>query len=117
MVLDLAFIANQLFADRKIIGVQDVAYAYRRHESNQTSLLTASRERFHEEMGLYHELSVQAGVMDWSMSHRVAAQKNIIKLHLGYSTLKNMLQGRPLEAGKDLKTLYQLYRTKPRLSH
>lgn len=89
MVTDFQFYIDLLVAKKKILGVHDKLYFYRRHRENQTSKLTVNCERFTEEVAIYNQVanlfSKRPNVK------RTASQKRIIKLHLLFLVVKNIL--------------------------
>jgi glycosyltransferase involved in cell wall biosynthesis len=94
MVLDLDLYARLLLAGETLVGLPEVAYAYRRHSANMTSQLTASLVRFEEEIALYDELRQTCATRKWHRAASIARRKAIIKLNLGYCTLQDVAHGR-----------------------
>ena len=90
MVLDLDLYARMLFDGYTFIGSNTVAYYYRRHKNNQTAKLTEKLTRFDEEVSLYQEISQHAQIKQWKKTSKVAKNKNIIRLHVGYLIFKNI---------------------------
>jgi glycosyltransferase involved in cell wall biosynthesis len=82
MVLDLDNIARLLLHDQRLRGIRQPLYEYRRHRSNQTSLLTADATRFSEEIALYREIAAAATSKGWSRSGRVARRRLMVRTHL-----------------------------------
>ena len=93
-VLDLAFFTRLLSEGEELIGVPEFGYAYRRHPENATAAYTESLLRFEEEAVLYNELAATARSRRWAEVFRVARQKRIIRLHLGFRILADVLRGR-----------------------
>ncbi|WP_394228248.1 glycosyltransferase family 2 protein [Pseudoalteromonas spongiae] len=89
MVTDFQFYIDLLAADKKILGVRDKLYYYRRHKENQTSKLTVNCERFTEEVAIYNQVSNLFSARP--RVKRIASKKRIIKLHLLFLTVKNIL--------------------------
>jgi len=85
--LDIEFFSRMLGDGERLVGVPDVAYAYRRHSGNATSAYTKSLLRYKEEVELYCRLSKVARVKNWKQVERIADQKNIIKLNLSFQML------------------------------
>jgi glycosyltransferase involved in cell wall biosynthesis len=83
-VLDLEFYMRLLFAGESLIGLPDIAYAYRRHGESATEAYTQSLLRFEEESLLHDRVAATARQRGWRTLARVAAQKKIIKWHLLY---------------------------------
>lgn len=82
MVLDLDFFTRLLFAGQTMVGLPDVAYAYRRHAENATTEYTESLLRFEEESRLHDVVAATARARGWRTAARVAAGKRVIKFHL-----------------------------------
>ena len=94
MVLDLAFLAGALLDGARLVGIADPLYAYRRHDASQTATLTASTERFDEEIAIYDEIATRAERQGWYRAASTARSKRIIRLHLGYRIVGDLLHGR-----------------------
>ena len=94
MVADLEFLASTLLNGGEFVGIPEEFYAYRRHEESQTALLTATTERFDEEIEIYGELSGRAEALGWSRAARTAKTKRIIRLHLAYRIIGDLLHRR-----------------------
>lgn len=94
MVLDLAFLAQSLLDGRRLVGLADPLYAYRRHDASQTATLTASTERFDEEIAIYDDLANRAEAIGWYRAAATARSKRIIRLHLAYRIVGDALHGR-----------------------
>ncbi|KPV96569.1 putative glycosyl transferase [Pseudoalteromonas sp. P1-9] len=89
MVTDLQFYIDLLIANKQVLGVHDKLYTYRRHKENQTSKLTVNCERFNEEVIIYDQI---ANLFSNSSKVKlVASKKRIIKLHLFFLIVKNIL--------------------------
>lgn len=90
MVTDFQLYYDLLTRGNTISGTNAKLYRYRRHKNNQTALLTASLERFKEEVEFYRMVaeSVDRG---WTMSIAKSKKMTIIKLHLTYVLLKALL--------------------------
>ncbi|MEY3361939.1 MAG: hypothetical protein RL531_1658 [Actinomycetota bacterium] len=105
MVLDLALLAGSLLDGRRIVGLPDPLYAYRRHDASQTATLTASTERFDEELAVYDEIAGRAEAAGWYRAAATARTKRIIRLHLAYRILGDLLHGRREAARTKWRTL------------
>ncbi|MBJ7281607.1 MAG: glycosyltransferase family 2 protein [Acidimicrobiia bacterium] len=103
MVADLEFLASTLLHGGEFVGVPEELYAYRRHEESQTALLTATTERFDEEIEIYGELSTRAEALGWSRAARTARSRRIIRLHLAYRIIGDLLHRR-LEPARSKRT-------------
>ena len=93
-VLDMQLITDLIMSGARITGVPRVGYQYRRHEDNQTTALTRSLKRFHEEIELYDELAGRARQSGWSSAARSAEKKAIIKKNLAYCIANDLLARR-----------------------
>lgn len=93
-VTDLAFLADTLLGGGRLVGIADAVYDYRRHGESETARLTASTERFDEEIAIYDELAGRAEALGWYRAAATARRKRIIRLHLGYRILGDLLHGR-----------------------
>ena len=94
MVLDLDLLASTLLDGRRLVGLPDALYAYRRHDESQTATLTASTERFDEEIAVYDDIAVRAEAKGWYRAAATARSKRMIRLHLGYRIVGDLLHGR-----------------------
>ena len=94
MVADLEFLATTLLKGGEFVGIPEELYSYRRHEESQTALLTATTERFDEEIELFGELAGRAEALGWSRAARTAKTKRIIRLHLAYRIIGDLLHRR-----------------------
>ena len=94
MVADLEFLASTILKGGEFLGIPEELYSYRRHEESQTALLTATTERFDEEIEIYGELSGRAEALGWSRAARTAKTKRIIRLHLAYRIIGDLLHRR-----------------------
>lgn len=108
MVLDLNFIKEIFVNGGKILGLPYVGYRYRRHSNNQTSLLTAELTRFEEEIKIYNDIADQCERISWHQSVKVARAKTMIKLHIGYRMVGDLLRGKLPQVRKKIKILASL---------
>jgi hypothetical protein len=104
-VQDLMFITDLLLADQTLIGSRESGYRYRRHAASATSVQSESRLRFDEEFRAFDEIAERAQQKGWSRAAQVARQKRIVKLHLLYRALGEVLQ---LKLGRANRTLRYL---------
>jgi glycosyltransferase involved in cell wall biosynthesis len=104
-VQDLMFITNLLLADQTLIGSRESAYRYRRHAGSATTLQSESRLRFDEEFRAFDEIAARAEQKGWSQAARVAQQKRIVKLHLLYRAMGEVVR---LRLGRATRTLRYL---------
>lgn len=110
MVPDLDFTTRLLLSGQTLVGLPEVAYAYRRHAENATVQHTATLRRFEEEVDLYDELNRIASARDWRQAAAIARKKTIIKLNLLYCALLDTLRLRPRAALNKTGLLLRLMR-------
>ena len=94
MVPDLEVISGLLLEGRALVGIPEVGYAYRRHGDSQTAILTDSSERFSEELAIFAEIADRADARGWTRAARVARRSHIVRLHIAYRILGDLLRGR-----------------------
>jgi glycosyltransferase involved in cell wall biosynthesis len=95
MSADLDLWTRMLMAGGEIAGTRaPAAYLYRRHPAQATSQMNANLYRFKEESAVYDLVSSRAEALGWKSAARVARKKNIIRLHIGYMLLLDVLNGR-----------------------
>ncbi len=94
MVADLEFLASTLLVGGEFVGIPEALYSYRRHAESQTTLLTASTERFDEEIEIYNEIADRASTLGWRRAANTARRKRIIRLHLAYRIIGDLLHRR-----------------------
>jgi len=102
MVQDLEFTLGLLLAGQRLLGLPQVAYEYRRHAANATVDYTASRLRFEEEFRLYDEVARHCSARGWRRAERTGRAKVMLRLHLFYAGLADLVRGRPRAAGRKL---------------
>ena len=91
-VQDLAFVTRLFLDGEAIVGLREAAYAYRRHAASATHVQSESLLRFREEIALYDELAQEAAARGWRAAARTARRKAIIRLHLGFQILRDLLR-------------------------
>ena len=79
------------FDGHRLIGTDEKLYLYRRHNNNQTAILTQTATRFDEEISLYSDIANRAKHQSYTKTYMVAKQKLIIKLHLLFLITKAIL--------------------------
>jgi len=94
MVLDLAFLSRALLDGQRLVGVREIAYSYRRHAESQSAQLTQNLQRFREELTLFDEIASDAEARGWLRAARTARAKRIVRLHLGYRAVVDIVHGR-----------------------
>jgi glycosyltransferase involved in cell wall biosynthesis len=109
MVLDLDFTTRLLLAGETLVGLPEIAYAYRRHAANQTSLLTATSVRFEEEIALYEELAQICSARKWFQASSMARRKTIVQLNLAYCALQDFARIRLGSACGKIALLKELF--------
>jgi glycosyltransferase involved in cell wall biosynthesis len=91
-VLDVDLTSRILFDGGVIVGTPTVGYKYRRHSTNQTSVLTESNIRFQEEIDYLNHVSMRSSEIGWKRVERSADRKVIVRLHLLYQALRAITQ-------------------------
>jgi glycosyltransferase involved in cell wall biosynthesis len=107
-VQDLDLFSRLLLDGETLVGLRDVAYAYRRHADNATVQYTASLVRFREEAELYAVLHRRLTERKWWRAARTAERKYIVRLNLGYCALQDLCRLRFAQAGRKVRLLWQL---------
>lgn len=90
-VQDLEFYARLLDDGLTLKGTNQIAYAYRRHASNATSIQTATLLRFEEEVSLYSTWAERLARRGFMQAASVARKKRIIILNLLYCILRDLM--------------------------
>jgi glycosyltransferase involved in cell wall biosynthesis len=90
--LDVDLTSRILFDGGVIVGTPTVGYRYRRHSTNQTSVLTESNIRFQEEFDYLNQVSIRSAEIGWKRVERSADRKVIVRLHLLYQALRAITQ-------------------------
>ncbi len=92
-VTDLDLLARLLVGGERVVGTIEAAYRYRRHDANQTALLTASLDRFEEEFAVYDEIATRARARGWTRAASTAERARIVRLHAAYQAVRSGLRG------------------------
>jgi len=93
-VLDLEFFSRALLEGQQFVGLREVEYAYRRHDASQTAKLTENLERFREELALFDLVAKRAEALEWTRAARTSRHKAIVRLHLAFRAVEDLLRGR-----------------------
>jgi len=109
-VLDQELTTSLLLAGDSLVGLPDVCYRYRRHEDNATEQFTRTQLRFREESEYFDRMRVTAQDRGWDECVRLARRKRIIKLNVGYRTLKSAALLQLDDARRGIKLLRELSR-------
>jgi glycosyltransferase involved in cell wall biosynthesis len=104
-VQDLDLTVRLLMEGETLVGSPELAYAYRRHPESATTVQSQNRLRFEEEFRLFDEVARAAKDLGWDETARVASRKRIVKLHLLYRALRDLLHLRPASAAATLRYL------------
>lgn len=107
-VLDLAFFCRLLTDGDELVGLPNVAYAYRRHPGNATEEYAASLLKFAEEAALYDELAADAEARGWPAVARTGRAKVTVRLHLLFRAIGDLAAGRPAAAWAKARLLVRL---------
>ena len=89
-VMDWMLTTSLLLEGETLVGIPDVCYRYRRHDSNATEKLTRTQLRFREESEFYDRMQAIARERGWSQCVALAKEKRIIKLNVAYRALKSI---------------------------
>jgi len=92
-VVDVEYMSQILFDGGSLVGSPVTAYKYRRHDENQTAVLTRSLHRFQEEIDFLKFVETKAAQIDWRQCSRKAKRKTVLRLHLAYKGLTFLLAG------------------------
>jgi glycosyltransferase involved in cell wall biosynthesis len=106
--LDLAFFARLLGDGDELVGLPEVAYAYRRHPDNATAGYTESLLKFAEEAALYDELAAAADARGWPAVARAGRAKLMPRLHLAFRIARDAGRGRLAAAWAKARFLARL---------
>ena len=106
-VQDLEFTTRLLMDGRKLVGVRVRAYAYRRHPQAATSLQSDNLFRFEEEFRLFDRVADRAAELGWHDVARVSRRKTIVRLHLAYRAIADLLRLRPGRALAKLRFAFR----------
>ena len=104
-VQDLDFTIRLLMDGETLVGTSETAYAYRRHPDSATWVQSQNRLRFDEEFRLFDQIAQRAEALGWSETARVSSRKRIVKLHLLYRALRDLLQLKVRSAAQTLRYL------------
>jgi glycosyltransferase involved in cell wall biosynthesis len=94
-VQDLELLTRLLFEDETLVGSRRAVYAYRRHGQNATARATESWLRFEEEFALFDAVARAARARGWPRAAGVSRRKTMLRLHLGWRALVELLRLRP----------------------
>jgi glycosyltransferase involved in cell wall biosynthesis len=115
-VLDLEFSTRLLLAGETIVGLPEVAFAYRRHDENATAAYTESLTRFDEECELLDQLAKTASERGWAKLKEVASAKRVVRWHLLYRIVRDLIGMRFRPAARKWSFWRRLV-GKPTLNH
>jgi len=102
-VQDLAFTSRLLMDGDELVGSHARAYAYRRHPGAATSRQSESLLRFREEFALFDAVAARAHQLGWRRASRVAHRKVVVRLHLAYRAVGDLLRLRLRSAARALR--------------
>ena len=94
-VQDLELTARLLIEGDSIVYTRRVAYAYRRHAAGATAVQSESMLRFEEEFALFDLVAERAAARGWAHAARISSEKRIVRLHLAYRAVRELLRLRP----------------------
>jgi glycosyltransferase involved in cell wall biosynthesis len=104
-VQDLDFTSRLLLEDEAIVCSRRVAYAYRRHPEGATAAQSESRLRFDEEFRLFESVAERSGEKGWPRAARFARSKRVVRLHLLYRALHDLVRLHPVRSYRWLRYL------------
>ncbi|HEX6884398.1 MAG TPA: glycosyltransferase family 2 protein [Planctomycetota bacterium] len=104
-VQDLELLTRLLLEDETLVGTRTAHYAYRRHAANATAQQTESLLRFEEEYAIFDAIAARARARGWARAARTAESKLVLRLHLGWRVLCDLLRLRPRLAARTLRFL------------
>jgi glycosyltransferase involved in cell wall biosynthesis len=107
-VQDLDLTSGLLLDGDAIVCSGQVAYAYRRHAEGATALQSDSGLRFDEEIRLFERVAARAEERGWHRAAAVARRKRIVRLHLLWRFVRDLLRARPGRAASWLQWLRRL---------
>lgn len=100
--LDLEMKTGLLLDGRRLVGLPEVEYAYRRHGENESELRKEGFDRFIEEMELLDAVADEARRLGWSRAARIAFARPLVRLHLASEAMRHALHLRPALARRAL---------------
>lgn len=104
-VQDLIFITELLMDGKQIVGCPERVYAYRRHRGSATHVQSESRLRFDEEFRAFGLIAERAESLGWNEAASVSREMRIVKLHLLYRALSDLIRLHPGAAWQTLRYL------------
>lgn len=107
-VMDWELTTRILLDGDHLVSVPQRCYRYRRHEENATSIYTRTQLRFREESEFYDRMRDKMHARGWRDCERLAKNKQIIKLNIGYRALKNAVLLDLGEASRGIRLLREL---------
>lgn len=107
-VLDWDFTVGVLQAGGTIVGLREKLYAYRRHSSNTTTALTASAHRFREEFAICQRWVGEFTRMGWQSVAHAAQKKSVLKAHVLFRVLEDLIFLRFANAAKKLRVFIEM---------
>lgn len=90
MVLDLDLITALLLDGATLIGDRRPGYRYRRHRGSESHRLTASSQRFREEIAIHRRVHDLALARGWSKAAESAGRMPTVRLHLAYRAIGDL---------------------------
>jgi glycosyltransferase involved in cell wall biosynthesis len=111
MVVDLEFYFNMLITGKKIAGLPDLGYRYRRHSGQGTADGEKSLKLFHDEIALWRWLAREADELQWHNVSRRARAMLFIKMQLIFYIIKDIFSLHPILAAAKIKLLWNIRKT------
>ena len=94
--LELGLVA----AGETLVGLPEIAYAYRRHGASETAQQTQDLRRFDEERRFFAAQAEACAARGWPTAARAARRATIFKLNVAFCALQDVRRGR-LAAARD----------------
>lgn len=108
MVLDVEFYLQLLAAGRRLLGVRELAYRYRRHDEQVTVECERNLRLFEEEARLWQQAADTAASLNWRQAEQVGRRMRFVRLHLLYYVATDVVHGQWRAAREKLSLLAQL---------
>ena len=81
VILDLAFIMEQVLDGAELVLREEVTFCYRRHEASASSVSSLQGSRFDDERRFYREVAARLAQHGWPRASAVARHRLVSRLH------------------------------------
>jgi glycosyltransferase involved in cell wall biosynthesis len=102
---DFFYWGQLLLNDRRMTGIPDVLFRYRRHSESGTDMVRKGTRIFEDESEFYDWVATHAQVKNWKETIKVARAKRMVKLRTWYFLLQDLFHGRMSAVSKKLTFL------------